>query len=524
LKGDQSKIRVTLGDTFQNVYNDSRGSSSSKASQNYSDLGDADVILTNPPFTRWELLKESRRCFLRDVVGSLGYSKYLRRKQLNLQLVSLFILDRLLRSKGLLISVLPVSTFYTVYGSAAKTLLTEKYQIQAFIESNNDSSFSTDSGLKEVILIATKSKTDLNHETAFITAESGEAGQHQIETALGGSRSDGQNINWVDLNQKSILTETNWSIFFGRSNLREILSKLLLESSRLGTVGTWRELYGKDSIIRGAEMYGPDFFFLPNRHWSIVNEKAKSITIENNENQTDFDIPREYLVRALRKPAVHISKIKPSLTHYLLDIPPRPSMKLNQDLLAYIRWSRLNQTARPAMEAFGKAWYSNIHKQIRIKRPLGRVFLPDKVDPTFRNRGFFASYSQTLLVASKNFHIASLDNEFKDKILAAWLNSTIFIAYFVVASRKITRTWSRLLEDDYLRTPIINIDSLNKDATTEVSRAFDEIWEMELPPLKSQLGLHYRRDIDERLLEAIGIDEVEGNLDKLYAAVRPNLS
>jgi hypothetical protein len=176
------------------------------------------------------------------------------------------------------------------------------------------------------------------------------------------------------------------------------------------------------------------------------------------------------------------------------------------------------------MEAFGKAWYSNIHKQIRIKRPLGRVFLPDKVDPTFRNRGFFASYSQTLLVASKNFHIASLDNEFKDKILAAWLNSTIFIAYFVVASRKITRTWSRLLEDDYLRTPIINIDSLNKDATTEVSRAFDEIWEMELPPLKSQLGLHYRRDIDERLLEAIGIDEVEGNLDKLYAAVRPNLS
>jgi hypothetical protein len=326
------------------------------------------------------------------------------------------------------------------------------------------------------------------------------------------------------LNQKSILTETNWSIFFGKSDLREILSKLLSEASRLGTVGTWRALYGKNSIIRGAEMYGPDFFFLPNRHWSIVEEKAKSITIEDNENRTDFEIPREYLVRALRKPAVHIGKIKPSLTHYLLVIPPGPSMKLNRDLLAYIRWSRLNQTARPAMEAFGKAWYSNIHKQIRIKKPLGRVFLPDKVDPTFRNRGFFASYSQTPLVASKNFHIASLDNDFKDKILAAWLNSTIFIAYFMVASRKITRTWSRLLEDDYLRAPTINIDVLSKDAATEVSRTFEEILEKDLPPLKSQLGSHYRRDIDEKLLEALDIDEIESNLDKLYSAIRPNLS
>lgn len=525
LKGDRSKIKVSSGDAFEKVYDDSRGMSSKLVNRDVSETGDADIILTNPPFTRWELLQGSQRSFLRELVGSLGYSKYLRRKQLNLQLVSLFVIDRFLRRKGLLVSVLPISTFYTLYGAAAKTLLEEKYQIQALIESNYDSSFSIDSGLKEVILIATKGKADLHNDTAFITRESGESNHaHQIEAVLGGTKFDDRNINWVDLNQKSILTETNWSIFFGKTKLREILTQLLLAASERGTMGSWNALYGKNSIMRGVEMYGPDFFFVPNRLWSIAEEKAQSITIENNQERTNLEISRNYLVRALRKPAVHIAKIKPSLTHYLLVIPPKPTERLSGDIARYILWSKRNRTAQPAAEAFGARWYSNVHKQIRIKKPIGRVFLPDKVDPTFRNRGFFASYSQAPLVASKNFHIASFGNESKDKILAAWLNSTIFIAYFILASRKITRTWSRLLEDDYLRTPIINVDGLDKDAAAGVARAFEVISEMELPPLKLQLDSNYRREVDEKLLKAMGIEETEGSLSKLYSALKPNLS
>jgi hypothetical protein len=524
LKGDRSRLKVSLGDAFQKVYNDTGGLSPGLVGHKDSETGDADVILTNPPFTRWELLGVSQRSFLKDLVGSLGYSRFLRRKQLNLQLVSLFTIDWFLKRNGLIVSVLPVSTFYTIYGTAAKALLREKYQIQAFIESNNDSSFSIDSGLKEVILIATKRKTDLSEDTAFITTESGAAKHLQIEAAFGGKKFEDQDTNWVDLNQKSILTETNWSIFFGKSKLREILTKLVFEASKCGTVGSWNTLYGKNSIMRGVEMYGPDFFFIPNRHWSIVREKSESITIENNQKRTNLEIPRDYLMRALRKPAVHVGKIRPSLTHYLLVVPPGPTKRLSGDMATYIHWSKRNQTARPAIEAFGRAWYSNVHKQIRVKKPFGRIFLPDKVDPTFRNRGFFASYSKTPLIASKNFHIATLGDEFKDRILAAWLNSTFFIAYFMVASRKITRTWSRLLEDDYLRTPTINVEMLKKHAALELSRAFERIMEMELPSLKFQLSSHYRRELDENLLEAMGIGEVEGVLGELYSAVEPNLS
>jgi hypothetical protein len=525
LNGDRSKVKVCLGDTFQKVYDGPRGSAHELASPEERGTITADIILTNPPFTRWELQEKSHRLFLRELIANLGYSKYLRRKQLNLQLVSLFIIDHLLRRRGLLVSVLPASTFYTLYGVAAKAMLEEKYQIRAFVECESDNSFSIDSGLKEVVLIATKNETDHHGETAFITLESGDTKRIQlINNIVGGARLCDENINWIDLTKKSLVSESNWSIFFGKTKLREILTQILSQASKEGTIGSWGTLYGKDSIMRGVEMYGPDFFFVPNNYWIVAEEHPQSVTIKNNQRQTVLKIPRDYLVPALRKPAVHVAKIKPSVSHYLLSIPPEPATRLDGDIARYMHWSKLDQTAQPAIQAFGKVWYSHVHKQIRIKKPYGRVFLPDKIDPTFRNRGFFASYSRIPLVASKNFHIATLNDESKDKILAAWLNSTIFAAYFMIAGRKITRTWSRLLEDDYLRTPTINVDGLHKHAATEVARAFEVISEMELPPMKLQLGSNYRRRIDRNLLKAMGVDKPDSSLSQLYSALEPNLS
>jgi type I restriction-modification system DNA methylase subunit len=525
LNGDRRKINVSLGDTFQKVHDETSGSASRLVGCEDSETKGADVILTNPPFTRWELLERSHRGFLRELIESLGYGKYLGRKQLNLQLVSLFLIDHLLRRNGLLVSVLPASTFYTLYGVAAKTMLVEKYQIHAFVECNTDTSFSMGSGLKEVVLLATKKEPDQQKETAFITMESRDTKRNQqIEEIINGAGSDDHNINWVDLTQKSALSETNWSIFFGKAKLREILTQLFSRAKEQETFGLWSDVYGKDSIMRGVEMYGPDFFFIPNRYWSIAKESTDSVMVQDSQQKTGLIMPRDYLVPALRKPALHRDKIKPIITHYLLSIPPEPVRHLEEDVGRYIDWSIRKLTAQPAIKAFGELWYSHVHRQIRVKKPYGRVFLPDKVDPTFRNRGFFASYSQTPLVASKNFHIASLNDESKDKVLATWFNSTVFVAYFIVAGRKITRTWSRLLEDDYLRTPIINVNRLSKHGSTELQQAFESIAEMELPPIKVQLNLKYRRRIDQNLLQVMGIEKPENILDKLYSLLEPNLS
>jgi hypothetical protein len=526
LNGDQKKIDITVGDVFAETYH-GLNKSSAAPSERRTDRGipRADLIVTNPPFTRWELLGEHYRNSLWNCVKSLGYYKYVTRRQLNLQVASLFLMDHLLERNGLLASVLPASTFYTLYGEAARSLLAERYQIDALIESESDTSFSIDSGLKEVILLATKREPTHKSRTAFARLEPKDIGHmRQIVEALNSHNSDSNGIAWIDLKEKSILAQDNWSVFFADAKLREAISTIFSEAIRNETIGKWESIYGQQSIVRGVEMYGPDFFFIPNRYWCITDADGLAVTIKNLEDGSRLTLPKDYLILALRKPGLYLDTIRPSVEHYLLSIPPRTVKEFPADLVSYIDWGKRKSTGQPAIRLYGDLWYSHVNRQLRVKKPFGRVFLPDKVDPTFRNRGLFASHYDTPLAASKNFHVVSLNDNSKERLLTAWFNSTLFISYFILTGRRITRSWSRMLEDNYLKMPIINLNSLGKRDTTELENAFGSILEKKLPPIKQQLNASYRRQIDKILLELMGVEEQEEVLRQVYSALEPNLS
>jgi hypothetical protein len=519
LRGDLSRIDVRVGDTFKSVYDGSEDSSTSQGDATLS-LLPADIIVTNPPFTRWELLGNKYRDFLRTLVEKLGYGGYMTRKQLNLQLASLFAVDHLLGRNGFLLSVLSASTFYTIYGEAAKSLLSERYQLSALVENSSDGSFSAHSGFKEVILMATKANSEPGNETAFITMEAGSS-RHikQLQDIVDGHKFKDDSMNWIDLTTKPSSWGANWLVFFGNNELREILGRVLSPVANDGMVGTWARILGKESILRGAEMYGPDFFLIPNRYWRIVEEATDAVVVENAEEGLRLEMPREYFIPALRKPELCYDTIKPRATHHFLSIPRKPVEELPGPIIDYVKWGKRSRAAQPAMKALGRKWYSHVHKQLTVKKPFGGIFLPDKIDPSFKNRGVFACYSQTPLAASKNFHIVSLNDGLKEKALVAWLNSTLFIAYFTLASRKISRTWARLLIDDYLRMPIVNVNALSGKTLSELEKSVDELSDMRLPPVRLQLGLDYRLSIDRTFLDVIGINEPETLLNRLYSSL-----
>jgi hypothetical protein len=524
LRGDRSKISVRVGDVFENVRRDLLTNSNSRKTKTGMNSHLVDVLVTNPPFTRWELLEPDYRDLLRDTVDLLGYSKYLTRQQLNLQLVSLFLMDYLLDRNGLMVSVLPASTFYTIYGEAAKSMLLEKYRLNAFIEGTIETSFSAYSGFKEIILVATKAGSASGNETTFITMKAdGQSPIRLTEELVSQCASSNDGVNWIDLTTRSALWEQNWLAFFGKKGLRELLTKILSKAMELGTVGFWKDILGKNSIMRGVEMYGPDFFFVPNRYWNIIQETGETVAVQSSEDGVDLEIPREYLVPALRRPKLYFETMSPRVSHYLLCIPPDFAGRPPNDLVKYMDWGKRSQTALPAINALGDKWYSHVHKQINVKKPFGRVFLPDKIDPSFRNRGVFACYSRAPLSASKDFHIASLNDQLKDKALTTWFNSTLFIAYFVIGSRRISKNWTRLLIEDYLKMPIINVNSLERETLLALGESVDHFSEVKLPPVKSQLGSDYRRGIDMTLLEAMGEIESEDIMNSLQSSLEPEL-
>lgn len=291
-----------------------------------------------------------------------------------------------------------------------------------------------------------------------------------------------------------------------------------------GTIGKWETIYGRQSILRGVEMYGPDFFFIPNRYWDAVEENGLTVDIENLADEVKLSLPKDCLIPALRKPCLYLDAIRPTVRHYLLSVPPRPADEFPEDLAKYIAWGKRKSTGQPAIKLLGRLWYSHVNEQLKVKNPFGKVFLPDKVDPSFRNRGLFVYHYETPLAASKNFHIVSLDDDSKNKLIAAWFNSSLFVSYFILTGRRITRSWSRLLKDDYLKMPTIDLNSLGRRDTAELEKVFGSILEQRLPPMKKQLKENYRHEIDRILLQVMGIEDPEKILTELYSALEQNLN
>lgn len=514
VKGDMQKVQVLVGDSFKLVFYDLPSILSFGKDVNRN-LLKANVILTNPPFTRWGLLDKQTRIFLTNLVDRLPYRKYVERKQMNLQVLSLFLMDYFLEKNGLLISVLPASTFYTIYGEAAKKMFNDKYQIYSIVEYKHGPSFSMDSGFKELIIIASKRKPF--RETAFITLDDNGEILKKLPNILEGERLFEKSVNWVYTYQIPPPWNNNWLTLFGQNEVRNQLSKIFAKAFEKGVVDFWADSSKRKNIVRGVEMYGPNFFFIPNKYWKIVEENAENIVIENPLEKRKLRISREYLTHALRRPALYTNSLMPSVNHYLVSIPPKDPNELPKDLAYYIKWGYDSKAANPAIRAFGEFWYSHVYRQLQVKRPFGRVFLPDKIDPSFKKRGVFCCYSKDLLTASKNFYIVSFSDELVDKAIAAWFNSTIFIAYFVVASRKITERWTRFLEEDYLRMPIIKVESLNYKDLDILNNCFDKLARIKLPSIKSQIGKKYRKQLDNTIFNALGIENKLQN--KLYTAL-----
>lgn len=516
LEGDYEKIEITVGDAFKIVH-EKLSSFGSFSKPLHEVIPQANIILTNPPFTRWELLDQDYRVFLTKLIHRLGYTDYVKRRQQNLQLISLFLMDYFLKTDGLLISVLPASTFYTLYGEAAKAMLKDKYSVQAIVSYGSESSFSIDSGFKELILIASKKKVDL--ETAFLTIGANNVDQmEELSCILKGVKPTNDYINWVNISKIPYPWNMNWLALFGQDPLREMISKIFRQAAESDMLTSWADAFDKKQIVRGIEMYGPDFFLIPNKYWRIVNEDAEGVTIEN-DHRIKLRISREFMISALRKPEFYVDSIIPRVGHYFLSIPQKNESELPLGIAEYIKWGELHSAAKPALRVFGRYWYSHVNKQINVKKPFGRVFLPDKIDPSFDKRGVFACYTDQLLTASKNFYIATFDDKLKDKALASWFNSSLFIAYFIMASRKISERWTRFLEEDYLRMPIININLLDKHALQELANNFDKMAERKLKPIVSQLGEDFRLQMDETWFGIIGIED-SATLQELYSLLR----
>jgi methylase of polypeptide subunit release factors len=403
----------------------------------------ADLIISNPPFARWHTIKN--RYEILNAVLSKGYGDYINRKDPGLHVLSIFLIDHILNDGGYAVLVLPASIFYTSQASGVKRFLKEFYDILYLVENTDKPSFSSGSGYKELIVVLRK-KGSMYKEKQYSSTEI-----YQYNGKLNFLYS-------VNISEIRGFLDKNWLSLFRYDESRK-LSMFLEKGLKQGIL----RFLKKDEIMRGIEMYGPEFFFIPNKYWKIAKDDESFLTISNGKDV--IEIPKKYLVKCLRKPeyyskGVYIDDPK----FYVLSIEDT----LQGDLERYVVWG-IEQKV-PAL-SFGEQWYKHTWKQIKTKKPYGYIFLRDKID--LERHKILANYSNIPLCASKNFYIVKTNNP----LIAVWFNSSVVRDFLKIFSRKITDSWTRLLEEDYLQIPVpsedVNIEALNSYMNKwKLSKAF----------------------------------------------------
>ncbi|MFX1538467.1 MAG: Eco57I restriction-modification methylase domain-containing protein, partial [Promethearchaeota archaeon] len=259
-KQDLSLLHATIGDAFETFLKES-----SRKAKKY------DLVLMNPPFTRTHRIGKKQRNNLSKIEQK--YTKYLS-GQIGLHIYAIFLADLFLNENGLLGAILPASTILSQYSRGIHEFFLSNYQLKTIASSEDEKAHSEDSNLREIILIA-KKRSDIQIEGI------------QFLRLASQSKSNGQILPSGLISKERLAKEWNWTIFLKDPELLKIRN-ILIHSGCIKS-GNNLDL----DIVRGVEMYGPDFFFVPNCKWKIISENKNKFILKSVGST--IKIPKKFL-------------------------------------------------------------------------------------------------------------------------------------------------------------------------------------------------------------------------------------
>ncbi len=444
-----------------------------------------DMVVMNPPFTRRHRLSEGLHKRIRKQLDE--YQDFLQ-GQPGLHVYSMFLADRMLRKNGTLIAVLPAATFSSDYSKGLLTYLLENYRIQTLITPIDNSAFSDGSRIREVILVATKTNESSTQSRFILVDRNGQTNRNF------------EPIHAVELKQDLLKHDWNWLRHFHSAS--PDLGIPLYTIADLGI-----------PLIRGLEMYGPDFFILPNRNWDVIQDNFKTLTIQSKQTKKVLALSKSHLIPVLRKPSYYKGKISPVVKHWMIALPPNQQPHWIED---YVREN--GYLGEPAKKNFGEVWLNHVHRQMMAKNPFGHLFVVDKFG--FKSVGTFVHFLDHKVSATKNFYLFKASYE-QSKLLGAWLSSSLFLHSYLRARRIIGRDLGRLQISDYKKEPLfVDINAIDTAHKNLIIQRFDELRHLELPKFKQQLDLYTRLPLDEAWIT--WINEIYGlnlNTETIYNAL-----
>jgi len=529
---DQCQIAIT--DIFEVKTTETATSQETKHTCGYT-IPKVDLLLGNPPFTRGDRLSPDYKRILEAHLKQQHIDVKLDKKHLGLHAYFLLDAKRFLKNNGTLAVILPAATLYASSMRPILSHILQDYNITYLIASESDVAFSEDATFEEIILIAKRNgKTGIHSENAKVVTFKHPLSQVDIEEVAPElleleESAERREFRLSIIPPEEFMSSSNWLEFFKPLSFRKILEPLKKVASSTNNFGIQIAASlvedPRYDIDAGARAGIADFYFLPNRYWEIITETKKDVTIRGTELAGDnhgfeLRIPHSSLTKAFVKASKYHS-ISPEIFNYAFTPQniPRPSIPVQK----YIRWGKETFAAR-IPRSF--PYVLTNHKE--RKRKMARVIIPEKI--RLNTSAIMAYYFEEPVFLNNNSNFIRTRNPRKDKAIAAYLNSSLFLLVYLSIRRPRSHAFGELKGVDFRFSPIINVNNISDEITKEICEAFDEFNKTsdQLPVFRDQIQAvmtnpeHPRRKMDEIFCSYLRLDQIYlSNLYKIIEAEIP---
>ena len=509
------------------------------------DLDPVDIVIMNPPFTSCaNLPSEYKKSLLERFSERAEYTKCFSGR-ISFQVYFLILADRFLKEGGKIACVIPASTFVGKAFNGITEFLLRNYRIDYIVAGRGRVSFSEDTNLSEILLVATKISPANDHNFVLVgtktspTTWSKETIReivteiHDSERAQTGSESEIATIRVMPqhlLAQDSegfskIVSELDSDFAKIRNKLDSLFSKVAFIGmlSEVEKQNKW-ELFAYELRIKGIEHYGASAL-------SIIGSQTQAI---KQNDRMIFSSKYSGKVKAIDKYSKEEYLIpQDSIEPYLRRISGMHQIDVTQEK-DYVIARNFDK-----LESLFEAFYpkDKIHTYIKsfpewsakISKGKSKLCLARKIDISASGTFLLCLDSEIpIFLGADSWGIHNLSNE-ESKILALWFNSTLSLVDYIQAATTVRGAWLRLDKRYLNRMRVINPNKLTEKDKKDLLNLHEKIATIDFTmPLLEQLRTNYkyRKEIDLAFLKLFGFDKdsAETFLTKLYAIIYQKIS
>jgi len=498
-------------------------------------LEQADIVITNPPFTRQERLPKEYKNRLATHLK--GYEKYIH-GQLGLYGYFMLLADKFTKLGGRVALVLPATVLKVKSAQGIRRLLTEDYQIEHIITTWQRAAFSEGAQFREILLVARKlrdakgNRVENEENVSRCTITVLKRLPMSLEEAIGFANKikematmdsdtyeDGDMVMYkvaqeelkaltsnmftlVALQTPSlinlwpkIMTRAKGKLTVFHDYLNDVKGELKrgIETARGGRVQYLTLLTDESMAIKKSDV------------WIVTETHEKSLSVKHRFLDKEITVPLNTVYRALRR----VAGIK------RIDIT---------DNLDYVISKKFPKLSEFLETAIGKADTRFITKWEKyVNERLGNFVVVRRLDISAPGSSSLAFYSSVPVAPPGVAWSHKIPSDNDAKILTLWFNSSLNILQTLL-NRKETRG-AFLQIDKYTleELQVLNPKTLSESEKRLLLDIFKEVKNLDFPSILSQLKNRFsaRVKIDNAILKILGFsdDEIKRTLDCLYPAL-----